>query len=130
MIKIIKAYQDNDEVTMELEDGRVVKLRHDQECCESVHLESYSRHISEVIGEELIGIDSEEKGIEVGCDHRTETTITIETSGGIVTQLWVGESNGYYGEGVDLEVNDPNSKQDKSWMLSESMPWKTQKEQG
>jgi len=70
-----------DDVTITTDRG-TLHLQHEQDCCESVEL-----------------IDD---GMDKFADSFTWTLYTITTTKGDVTLRWCGESNGYYGEGVDV----------------------------
>ena len=81
---------------------------HYQDCCESVYIESVVGDLSDLEGEPLLiaeevsGEIPEAKEDEY-IDSRTWTFYKFATRKGYVDVRWLGESNGYYSESVDLE---------------------------
>lgn len=96
-----------DVVNITTECGRRFQMRHDQDCCEWVG-------ITEVVGDEsdliLSPVLLAEKRTNVGGDpapkHQpnswTWTFYELATNLGSVTIRWLGESSGYYSEGVNF----------------------------
>ncbi len=84
------------------------KFLHWQDCCESVYIESVVGDLSDLEGEPLLiaeevsGEIPEAKEDEY-IDSRTWTFYKFATRKGYVDVRWLGESNGYYSESVDLE---------------------------
>lgn len=93
-----------DEVIFTAEEGEVLKLYHDKDCCESVTVEDVCGDLADlcfaplVQAEEVSGADGEDKGDE----SYTWTFYKLRTRMGEVTIRWYGESNGYYSERVDF----------------------------
>jgi len=87
-------------------------LCHDQDCCESVTIEDICGDIEDLIGEpilmaeEVISNKDPVAPIGFGFKHEddsfTWTFYKLATAKGYVTIRWLGESNGYYSESVDL----------------------------
>jgi len=81
---------------------------HCQDCCESVYIESIVGELSDLEGETLLiaeevsGEIPEAKEDEY-IDSRTWTFYKFATRKGYVDVRWLGESNGYYSESVDLD---------------------------
>jgi hypothetical protein len=81
---------------------------HCQDCCESVYIESVVGDLSDLegepllIAEELSGEIPEPKEDEY-IESRTWTFYKFATRKGYVDVRWLGESNGYYSESVDLD---------------------------
>ena len=97
------------EIQITTECGRVFRFYHSQDCCESVKIAAaqdgdgsllslIGKQIREVTQEELRDDDT-----ETSYDSWTKTTITFRTDSETVISRWIGESNGYYSEDVDLE---------------------------
>ena len=89
-------------------DTEKFKFLHWQDCCESVYIESIVGELSDLEGEPLliaeevsgeIPVDDEDGYRDVG----TWTFYKFATRKGYVDVRWLGESNGYYSESVDLE---------------------------
>lgn len=105
----------DDEIIFTLTDGRKFTMHHDQDCCESVTIESITGDLADLIGspltmaEEVVSnenpSDADMKRVdeyqENGCF--TWTFYKLATVKGYVTIRWYGTSNGYYSEGVSFE---------------------------
>lgn len=107
--KILEAwnthYENYDELILKFADGTEAKFFHRQECCESVRLRGRSyKELDNFIGKEITGFYLEENDAtpEDGYGSATITDITFEFGNESVLACWWGESNGYYGEGVDF----------------------------
>jgi hypothetical protein len=110
--KVIKSInglgEDSDEVIISTECGRRYTIYHEQSCCEQVYLcdfESDSDDFSGaiILSAEEINSENEPEPYEY-CDSYTWTFYKIETSRGGIFMRWLGESNGYYSEQVDIKV--------------------------
>lgn len=78
---------------------------HEQDCCESVSIEDIVGELSDLVGEPLLM--AEEVSGYTGpepeyADSYTWTFYKFATRLGYVDVRWLGESNGYYSESVDL----------------------------
>lgn len=99
-----------DEVRMVLEDGRSFRLYHEQDCCESVRVEDVIGDLSDLVGspltmaEEISNAPDPDNRFEKDSwgDTHTWTFYKLATVNGYVTIRWLGESNGYYSEGVSF----------------------------
>lgn len=95
-----------------LSDGRVFIMLHHQDCCESVRLEDICGDISDL--QHALVVDAREEvstaGDECG-ESGTWTFYIIQTNKGAVTLRWLGESNGYYSEGVSFEQGEPRGEE-------------------
>ncbi len=105
--------RDGDTVTIQTGDGRLFIIQHHQDCCENVRLVD-SVIPDGVVGQKVVSASHNSDSPELswyervtGCsswDSATRTDIKIELENGLVVHLvWLGESNGYYGEGVSFE---------------------------
>lgn len=98
------------EIRLETVSGKVFTLYHEQDCCEGVDLvnvEGNFQHLlGKVVTEVIEEIDPDDDPIfgaqEPPCESRTNTRVTFKTDEDTVITRWVGESNGYYSEGVDF----------------------------
>jgi len=88
-------------------EGETFVMYHEQECCESVSIESIEGEISCLIGNPILlaeevtesgKIDDED---DWGCSQ-TWTFYKLATIKGYVDIRWNGSSNGYYSESVDF----------------------------
>jgi len=102
----------NDEVRLTTICGRVFMVYHRQDCCESVVIHDIKGNPRELVGATVRGVTEEAyhddpDDVEIDPNDRYEswtwTNITFHTSKGTVIFRWLGESNGYYSESVDLE---------------------------
>ncbi len=93
------------EMLFETADGERFLFAHEQDCCESVRIEDVCGDILDLVGEPLLL--AEEVSGYIGpapeyADSYTWTFYKFATRKGYVDVRWLGESNGYYGESVDL----------------------------
>ena len=92
------------------EDGRQFRFQHMQGCCENVRVEDVCGDLADLVGspivlaEEVTNADEPPK--PENADSYTWTFYRFATAKGTVTVRWLGESNGYYGEGVDFSIVD------------------------
>jgi hypothetical protein len=113
-------YKDNDAVIFTLDDGGQFMLSHDQDCCESVSVESLSGDFEDLVGEPLFIAEvrtAEGPSSEYG-DTSTWTFYTFSTIKGTVDLKWQGSSNGYYSESVHeyYRANDGDKWQRAEWL--------------
>jgi hypothetical protein len=106
-IKVIKNdYGVDEEVHFFLkafEDGPAFILRHEQDCCEDVYLESIEGDINDLIGTPILSAEESSSDATVfdsEHDSATWTFYNIRTIKGSVTLRFFGSSNGYYSERV------------------------------
>lgn len=105
----------HNEILFHCEDGKVYKMYHWQDCCESVEIESIVGDIKDLIGkpllkaEEISSDDFEKQWLESKTDSEkrqlesyTWTFYKLATVNGYVDIRWYGESNGYYSESVEV----------------------------
>jgi len=95
----------DDELRFETAEGEVFLFSHYQDCCESERIEDVCGEIQDLVGEPLLL--AEEVSGYIGpepeyADSYTWTFYKFATRKGYVDVRWLGESNGYYSESVDL----------------------------
>jgi hypothetical protein len=108
---ITKCEIGNDEVVFELANGRRFQLTHQQDCCESVTIESVKGEIDFILNSPVLSAleetsnenppDADESMIRAQ-DSFTWTEFKITTEKGFLTIRFYGQSNGWYSEGVDF----------------------------
>jgi len=94
------------EMVFENDSERYV-FTHDQDCCENVDICDILGDLEDLVGEPLLM--AEEVSGEIPADFNeaeyesvTWTFYKFATRKGYVDVRWLGESNGYYSESVDL----------------------------
>jgi hypothetical protein len=78
---------------------------HAQDCCESVSIEDVCGDLEDLVGEPLLLAEEVSGATEPDVEHSESYTYTFykfATRKGYVDVRWLGESNGYYSEGVSL----------------------------
>lgn len=116
-IKYLKGYYpETEKIYFYCKDGFMVKMFHDQECCEWVYLQDDDGLDNEVdiftdcdwcvIEEEIYEHDGKNKLEPLDKDDGsyTWTFYKFKTNKGYDTMRWYGTSNGYYSESVDFEI--------------------------
>jgi len=96
----------SDEVIITTTCGDIYKFFHMQDCCEQVNLEDFEGGVEDLVG----GVILSALEVEGVCEEpdmtfeesHTWTFYKIETTKGGLWMRWLGESNGYYSEGVDF----------------------------
>jgi len=104
----------DDELVFMTTDGRAYKLHHDQNCCESVNIESIVGDLSDLVGEPILMAEESIRyenpqdvtPPEYQDDSFTWTFYKFATRNGYVDVRWYGGSNGYYSESVDFDEVD------------------------
>lgn len=91
-------------LTFENEEERFTFLHH-QDCCESVWIESIVGDLQDLVGSPIL---LAEEVVQAGgnleaYESQTWTFYKFATIKGYVDVRWIGSSNGYYSESVDLE---------------------------
>lgn len=91
----------SEEIIFTTESGKVIKLYHDGECCESVDVEDVEgSHLDLVGGKVWLSEEVEGEVNATDWGDQMYTFYKIETDKGGVWIRWNGESNGYYSIGV------------------------------
>lgn len=99
----------DDAIRFVCSDGDEFLMHHEQDCCESVSVESISGDLGDLIGspilkaEEATSDTNPEGVIKEYQDSFTWTFYKFATAKGYVDIRWYGESNGYYSERVDFQ---------------------------
>lgn len=100
----------NDEIRFVTDSGETYLMYHDQDCCESVNVESIVGDLADLIGSSILRAeestsDTLPEGVkppEYRDDSETWTFYKLATINGYVDIRWYGSSNGYYSESVDF----------------------------
>ncbi len=98
---------DSDEMLFETAQGERFMFAHSQDCCESVRINDIVGDLQDLVGSPLLMAEEVKGATEPDEEHYESYTYTFykfATRKGYVDVRWLGESNGYYSEGVDLFV--------------------------
>ncbi len=105
----------NDELRFYLTDEHYVRMHHNQDCCESVTIEDIVGDLDDLVGTPLLVVEERVSRNDGGtdelyCDSYTWTYYSFRTIKGSVDIRWYGSSNGYYSEGVDIDIVTPDAE--------------------
>lgn len=108
VISTVEGAEDGQETIITTESGKAIKIYHAQDCCEHVSIED--SEVDNIVGGycHFAGfVEGETPVVTTNDDYYHEESQTwsflkIETSKGSIWQRWLGESNGYYSESVDI----------------------------
>ncbi len=105
VVRVEGLHEGSTSVQFHFEDGTRMEMYHEQDCCEAVSL-------CDVVGgpEQLLGVPllqaREDRSLDAtdpeAYDSHTWTYYTFATIKGYVHLRWLGSSNGYYSESVDV----------------------------
>ena len=98
---------DSDEMLFETAQGERFLFAHMQDCCETVRINDIVGDLQDLVGEPLLIAEEVSGATEPDEEHYESYTYTFykfATRKGYVDVRWLGESNGYYSESVDLFV--------------------------
>lgn len=89
-------------------EGKKYKFYHQQDCCETVQIESIVGDLSDLVGSPLLMAEEYEGNTPARFDPLdyescTWTFYKFATIKGYVDVRWLGSSNGYYSEGVSFD---------------------------
>ena len=96
--------KEQNQIRLTTASGRVITITHDQDCCEHVRIAGFDGDMTTLIGRVIIEATQEEtdgSNLEE-YESRTDTKLTFRTDSNTVVSRWIGTSNGYYSERVDL----------------------------
>ena len=99
----------NFDLLFETANGERFMFAHQQDCCERVDINDIVGDLQDLVGEPLLLAEEVQGETPVDFNEREYESVTwtfykFATRKGYVDVRWLGESNGYYSEGVDLFV--------------------------
>ena len=104
----VEGAEGNSHLNFYTNDGHKYSMYHEQDCCESVYVESIVGDLEDLVGEEILvaeesfGGDTPEDSSARPCESYTWTFYKLASRKGYVDIRWLGESNGYYSESVSF----------------------------
>jgi hypothetical protein len=103
----VEGAEGNSQLNFYTNDGYKYSMYHEQDCCESVYVESVVGDLEDLVGEEILV--AEESSGDTPADSKakpyesyTWTFYKLASRKGYVDIRWLGESNGYYSESVSV----------------------------
>jgi hypothetical protein len=105
----------SDEIQFATSDGFTGRIYHSQDCCETVRIHDVKGDFASLIGSPIRVVQESATelppdGVIDDRDYVDSTTWThqvlVTAAGGMVSIVWLGASNGYYGEGVSTLASD------------------------
>ena len=99
----------NFDLLFETAQGERFMFSHQQDCCERVDINDIVGDLQDLVGEPLLLAEEVQGETPVDFNEREYESVTwtfykFATRKGYVDVRWLGESNGYYSERVDLFV--------------------------
>ena len=99
----------NFDLLFETANGERFMFTHQQDCCERVDINDIVGDLQDLVGEPLLVAEEVQGETPVDFNEREYESVTwtfykFATRKGYVDVRWLGESNGYYSESVDLFV--------------------------
>ena len=99
----------NFDLLFETANGERFMFSHQQDCCERVDINDIIGDLEDLVGEPLLLAEEVEGETPVDFDEGDHESVTwtfykFATRKGYVDVRWLGESNGYYSESVELFV--------------------------
>jgi len=102
---LVKIARDGDERLTFHTSEEEFAMFHEQDCCENVFISEIIGDLDDLIGTPILlaeVVGSDEPSPNEYSESHTWTFYKLATVKGHVTIRWLGESNGYYSEGVDF----------------------------
>ena len=101
--------RNDEEFVFTTSEGRVFKLWHDQDCCETVYIEDIAGDLPDLVGSPILVAAEVSQDDQNADESGTWTFYKLATVKGWVDIRWYGSSNGYYSESVEfIEVERSN----------------------
>ena len=97
---------DDEEMVFRSAGGRAFRFYHPRDCCEYVRIEDICGDVADLTGSPIVEaeeVSNEDAPVMENSESYTWTFYRFATAKGAVWVRWLGESNGYYGEGVEFE---------------------------
>jgi hypothetical protein len=97
--------REENQILLTTRSGRKFLVYHEQDCCETVAISTQDGSFDNLIGKPIVeardfAVDTGES--EGDYDSQTTTTLVFRVDDQTVISRWIGDSNGYYSESVDI----------------------------
>ena len=97
--------REENQILLTTRSGRKFLVYHEQDCCEKVAISGQDGNFDKLIGKPIVeardfAVDTGES--ESDYDSQTTTTLVFRVDDQTVISRWIGDSNGYYSESVDI----------------------------
>lgn len=99
----------DDALILVFENGAVMKMHHQQQCCESVWLEDINGDLDDLLNTPLLVCDERVNTVATKKKEGTWTFYTLRSLKGSIDLRWFGTSNGYYSEKAEIDVHLPKT---------------------
>jgi len=104
VLEAIDVDKEKDQILFTTRSGRQFLIHHEQDCCETVEIVGQDGCFLKLVGKPIV--EAREIAIDTSdddnSDSQTTTTLVFRVDGETVISRWVGDSNGYYSESVDI----------------------------
>lgn len=111
---LVEARREGDDaIVFVTTDGETYRMFHEQDCCESVFIESITGDLADLVGSPILRAEEATNSDdppridpsfpECLDDSYTWTFYKLATAKGYVDIRWYGSSNGYYSESVTFK---------------------------
>lgn len=100
----IQVSKSKDEIVFTFNNGETYRMYHEQDCCEHVYIKDINGDLADIMNSPILYADetsNSTENIDI-CESSTWTFYRIGTIKGTVVISWLGESNGYYSESVEV----------------------------
>lgn len=95
-----------EEMVFRAQSGRTFRFYHPQDCCEHVRIEDICGDVADLTGSPIVEaeeVSNEDAPVVENSESYRWTFYRFATAKGAVWVRWLGESSGYYSEGVEFE---------------------------
>ena len=96
--------REENQILLTARSGRKFLVYHEQDCCEKVQIVGQDGGFDKLIGKPIVeardfAVDTSEEAID---SSQTTTALVFRVDDQTVVSRWIGDSNGYYSESVDI----------------------------
>lgn len=107
LVDVTRDYDGGDYIIFTTSDGHRFVMHHEQDCCESVEIKDITGDLTSLIGAPLVMAEEVSNRDDTEYGTETWTFYKFATNNGYITISWLGESNGFYSESVEIVLVPP-----------------------